>query len=75
MSRFSPRISSLPQQEISSRDKFVVNLAHGARYYRSAIVNCQRHMEEGGGRREEGRREEGNTLIFDKIFMIATILN
>ena len=39
-------VSSLPQQEFRSRDKFVVNFAHGVRYQKSAIVNCQRQLNE-----------------------------
>ena len=44
MSRFFPRVASLPQKELRSKEKFVVNFARGARYQRSAIVNCQRHL-------------------------------
>ena len=46
MSRFFPRVTSLPQQELRDRDKFVVNFSHGAKYQRSAIVNCQRQLNE-----------------------------
>ena len=46
MSRFFPRVPSLPQQDFRSRDKFVVNFAHGVRYQKSAIVNCQRQLNE-----------------------------
>ena len=46
MSRFSPRVRTLPQQEVRDRDKFIVNFSHGARYQNSAIVNCQNQLNE-----------------------------
>ena len=46
MSKFSPRVAILPQQELRSKEKIVVNFARGARFQRSAIVNCQKQLNE-----------------------------
>ena len=37
---------ALLQQELRQREKFVVNLAHGSKYQNSAIVHCQKQLNE-----------------------------
>ena len=44
MSRFFPRVSDLPQQELRDIDMFVVNLAWDNKYQKSAIVHCRKQL-------------------------------
>ena len=46
MSRFFPRVTDLPQQVLRDRDIFVENRAHGAKYQKSAIVHCQKQLNQ-----------------------------
>ena len=45
-SRFFPRVSDLPEQELRNRDPFVVNFARGAKYQNSAIIHCQKQLNQ-----------------------------
>ena len=44
LSRFSPRVPVLPQQQLRDREKFVVNFSHGSKYQNSAILYCQKQL-------------------------------
>ena len=46
MSRFFPRVPSLPQQELREHEMFVVNFACGSKYQNSAIVHCQKQLNQ-----------------------------
>ena len=46
LSRFFPRVSELPEQELRNRDPFVVNFARGAKYQNSAIIHCQKQLNQ-----------------------------
>ena len=46
MSTFFPRVPVLDQQELRDRDEFVVNFAHRVKYQNSAIVHCQKQLNE-----------------------------
>ena len=46
MSRFFPRVPGLPQQELREHEKFIVNFARGAKYQNSAIVHCQKQLNQ-----------------------------
>ena len=46
MSRFFPQVPILPQQVLRAPDKYVVNFAHGTKYQNSAIVHCQKQLNE-----------------------------
>ena len=46
MSRFSPCVLELPQQGLRNRDMFVANFGHGAKDQNSAIVHCQKQLND-----------------------------
>ena len=46
LSRFFPRVSELPEQELRNRDPFVVNFARGAKYQNSAIIHCKKQLNQ-----------------------------
>ena len=43
---FNCWVPDLPHQELRDRDMFVVNFARGARYQNSAIVYCQKQLNQ-----------------------------
>ena len=77
MSRFFPRVPALQQQELRDRDKFVVNFAHGARYQNSAIIHCQKQLNQfthdqttrkkAGEKEKEERWREWMTRLDERI--------
>ena len=46
MSRFFPRNTELPQQELRDRDAFKVNFSRTSNYQKSAIVHCQMQLNQ-----------------------------
>jgi hypothetical protein len=46
MSRFFPRVPNIPQQELRDRDIFKVNFARGAKYQQSAVIHCQKQLNQ-----------------------------
>jgi hypothetical protein len=58
MSRFFPRLGQLPQQELRDRDTFVVNFARTSSYQQSAIVHCQKQLNQYMHEVKDKKKEE-----------------
>ena len=58
MSRFFPLVPKIPQQELRNRNKFIVNFSHGAKYQKSAIIHCQKQLNEFSHQQTRRKKEE-----------------